>query len=259
MTTILSSEEETKLILVGATGKLGKSISQNNSITFGVCSKENPFLGKVIENIQEPLVSSLSEVSLGTKKKFLVIDASYPENFENVFEFCLKNKIPLVLASTGHSEEQLKKLEKLSMKVPVLKAPNLSTGISFFKAQLLKSIISDISSKAIGGRLNPTELNIRIIETHHKNKKDAPSGTALDLKEYINKNLKLDFEIEIESIRDESSVGKHEVIFKIKNEEFKVSHNALSRDIFGEGIIVALHILKKKPGIYSVSDLAAHF
>ena len=264
MTTPIPPEKETKFILVGATGKLGRSISSHNAyVTYGICSKDNPLLGEVISGIKEPLISSLSEVSLEIANIPLVIDASYPENFDNVYDFCHKNKIPLVLASTGHTKQQLKKLDKLAKKVAVLKAPNLSEGIAFFKTQILKPIIRDINHKTnkldISGFPNEydiSDVKIKIIETHHDKKKDAPSGTAIDLKNYIKKGLgHLDSEIEIESIRDKSSVGKHEVIFRLKNEEFSFSHNALNRDIFGLGISLARDILKKEPGIYSMTEL----
>ena len=217
MTTPTPPEKETKFILVGATGKLGRSISSHNAyVTYGICSKDNPLLGEVISGIKEPLISSLSEVSLEIANIPLVIDASYPENFDNVYDFCYKNKIPLVLASTGHTQEQLKKLDKLAKKVAVLKAPNLSEGIAFFKTQILKPIIRDINRKtnnqaiSIPNDYDISDVKIKIIETHHDKKKDAPSGTAIDLKNYIKKGLgHLDSEIEIESIRDKSSVGKH--------------------------------------------------
>jgi len=262
MTTPIPPEKETKFILVGATGKLGRSISSHNAyVTYGICSKDNPLLGEVISGIKEPLISSLSEVSLEIANIPLVIDASYPENFDNVYDFCYKNKIPLVLASTGHTQEQLKKLDKLTKKVAVLKAPNLSEGIAFFKKMIIKPIIHLINSQAVTKISIPSDydisdVKIKIIETHHDKKKDAPSGTAIDLKNYIKKGLgHLDSEIEIESIRDKSSVGKHEVIFRLKNEEFSFSHNALNRDIFGLGISLARDILKKEPGIYSMTEL----
>jgi len=262
MTTPIPPEKETKFILVGATGKLGRSISSHNAyVTYGICSKDNPLLGEVISGIKEPLISSLSEVSLEIANIPLVIDASYPENFDNVYDFCYKNKIPLVLASTGHTQEQLKKLDKLAKKVAVLKAPNLSEGIAFFKKMIIKPIIHLINSQAITKISIPSDydisdVKIKIIETHHDKKKDAPSGTAIDLKNYIEKGLgHMDSEIEIESIRDKSSVGKHEVIFRLKNEEFSVSHNALNRDIFGLGISLARDILKKESGIYSMTEL----
>jgi len=262
MTTPIPPEKETKFILVGATGKLGRSISSHNAyVTYGICSKDNPLLGEVIGGIKEPLISSLSEVSLEIANIPLVIDASYPENFDNVYDFCHKNKIPLVLASTGHTKQQLKKLDKLAKKVAVLKAPNLSEGIAFFKTMIIKPIIHQINSQTIPSISIPSEydisdVKIKIIETHHDKKKDAPSGTAIDLKNYIEKGLgHMDSEIEIESIRDKSSVGKHEVIFRLKNEEFSVSHNALNRDIFGLGISLARDILKKESGIYSMTEL----
>ena len=262
MTTPIPPEKETKFILVGATGKLGRSISSHNAyVTYGICSTDNPLLGEVISGIKEPLISSLSEVSLEIANIPLVIDASYPENFDNVYDFCYKNKIPLVLASTGHTQEQLKKLDKLAKKVAVLKAPNLSEGIAFFKKMIIKPIIHLINSQAITKISIPSDydisdVKIKIIETHHDKKKDAPSGTAIDLKNYIKKGLgHMDSEIEIESIRDKSSVGKHKVIFKLKNEEFSVSHNALNRDIFGLGISLAEDILDKEPGIYSMTEL----
>ena len=266
MTTPIPPEKETKFILVGATGKLGRSISSHNAyVTYGICSKDNPLLGEVISGIKEPLISSLSEVSLEIANIPLVIDASYPENFDNVYDFCYKNKIPLVLASTGHTQEQLKKLDKLAKKVAVLKAPNLSEGIAFFKKMIIKPIIHLINSQAITKISIPSDydisdVKIKIIETHHDKKKDAPSGTAIDLKNYVKKGLgHMDSEIEIESIRDKSSVGKHEVIFRLKNEEFSVSHNALNRDIFGQGISLASYIMGKEPGIYSMTSLLEDF
>ena len=221
--------------------------------------KDNPLLGEIISGIQEPLISSLSDVSLEIANIPLVLDASYPENFDNVYDFCYKNKIPLVLASTGHTQLQLRKLDKLAKKVAVLRAPNLSEGIAFFKTMILKPIIHLINLQtaiSIPSEYDISEVKIKIIETHHDKKKDAPSGTAIDLKNYIKKGLgHMDSEIEIESIRDKSSVGKHEVIFRLKNEEFSVSHNALNRDIFGLGISLASHIMDKKPGIYSMTEL----
>jgi len=260
MTTPIPPEKQTKFILVGATGKLGRSISSHNAyVTYGICSKDNPLLGEIISGIQEPLISSLSDVSLEIANIPLVLDASYPENFDNVYDFCYKNKIPLVLASTGHTQLQLRKLDKLAKKVAVLRAPNLSEGIAFFKTMILKPIIHLINLQtaiSIPSEYDISEVKIKIIETHHDKKKDAPSGTAIDLKNYIKKGLgHMDSEIEIESIRDKSSVGKHEVIFRLKNEEFSVSHNALNRDIFGLGISLASHIMDKKPGIYSMTEL----
>ena len=241
------------LILVGATGKLGASILRTNKVSYGTCSTENPLLGKKIDNLARPLLSSLSEIPKDKLKRPIVIDASYPENLSNVHEFCLSNKIPLVLASTGHSSEQIENLKSLSEDVAILHAPNLSKGIAFFKLKILKTIIDDVNKNHINN--SQTKVSIKIIETHHKKKKDAPSGTALDIEKFIEFHLDKDININIESLRDESSVGRHEVIFRFDNEEIHVTHNALSRDIFGEGARLSHILYKKKPGLYTVEDL----
>ena len=241
------------LILVGATGRLGSSILKTNSISYGICSPENPLQGKKIDNLSHPLLGSLSELPKDKLKNPVIIDASYPENLSNIREFCHSNKTPLVLASTGHNSKQIENLKSLSEDVAILHAPNLSRGIAFFKLKILKNIIDDINKNLINN--SQTKVSIKIIETHHKKKKDAPSGTALDLKKFIEFHLDKDINIIIESLRDESSVGRHEVKFGFDNEEIFITHNALSRDIFGEGASLSHILCQKKPGLYTVEDL----
>ena len=241
------------LILVGATGRLGSSILKTNSISYGICSPENPLQGKKIDNLSHPLLGSFLEIPKNNLKNPVVIDASYPENLSNVYDFCLSNKTPLVLASTGHSPEQMDNLKSLSEDVAILHAPNLSRGIAFLKLKILKTIIHDINKNLFNN--SQTIVSIKIIETHHKKKKDAPSGTALDIKKFIEFHLDKDININIQSLRDESSVGRHEVIFEFENEEILVTHNALSRDIFGEGARLSHILCQKEPGLYTVEDL----
>ena len=241
------------LILVGATGKLGTSILKTNTVSYGICSSENLLRGKKIDNLSYPLLGSFLEIPKDKLKNPVVIDASYPENLSNVHEFCLSNKIPLVLASTGHSSKQIEKLKSLSEDVAVLQAPNLSRGIAFFKLKILKTIIDDVNKKLMNN--SQTKVSIKITETHHKKKKDSPSGTALDIKKFIEFHLGKDININIKSLRDKSSVGRHEVIFGFDNEEILVTHNALSRDIFGEGVRLSHLLPQKKPGLYTVEDL----
>ena len=247
------TKTQNDLILVGATGRLGSSILKTNSISYGICSPENPLQGKKIDNLSHPLLGSFLEIPKDNLKNPVVIDASYPENLSNVYEFCLSNKAPLVLASTGHSPEQMDNLKSLSEDVAVLHAPNLSRGIAFFKLKILKAIIDDINKNLINN--SQSKVSIKIIETHHKKKKDAPSGTAIDIEKFIEFHLDKDININIESLRDEFSVGRHEVIFGFDNEEIHVTHNALSRDIFGEGARLSHILFQKKPGLYTVEDL----
>ena len=249
------SNFQNDLILVGATGRLGSSILKTNSISYGICSPENPLQGKKIDNLSHPLLGSLSEVPKDKLKNPVLIDASYPENLSNICKFCHSNKIPLLLASTGHNSEQIEILKSLSEDVAILHAPNLSRGIAFFKLKILKTIIDNVIKNLINN--SQTKASIKIIETHHKKKKDAPSGTALDIKKFIEFHLDKDININIniESLRDESSVGRHEVKFGFDNEEILVTHNALSRDIFGEGARLSHILYQKKPGFYAVEDL----
>ncbi len=240
------------LILIGATGRLGTSILKTNTISYGISSKENPLIGKKIDCLLNPLLGSLDEIPIKKLKQPTLIDASYPENFERICNFCSLHKVPLVLASTGHSKEQIQDLNNLSKKIPILLAPNLSRGIAFFKIKLLMPITDDIKKNLLE---NPKQrFSVNIIETHHEKKKDSPSGTALDLKRFIETQLNNQVDLKINSIRDKSSVGKHEVIFSLNNEEIIITHNALNRNIFGEGAKYSRYLNDKDPGLYKIED-----
>ena len=155
-----------------------------------------------------------------------------------------KKELPFILASTGHSEDQLSSLKKYSEDLPILIAPNLSLGINLLK----KSLLPLKNNKSIS--------KIEITETHHKEKKDSPSGTAKDLAEFIDKNLHLKAKTVVKSIRDESSVGPHEVKISLDNDELIITHNAFDRKIFAKGAIKAIEwIVNQKPGLYSMQEI----
>ena len=148
------------------------------------------------------------------------------------------------MASTGHSEDQLSSLKKYSEDLPILIAPNLSLGVNLLKKSLL--LLKN------NGSIN----KIEITETHHKEKKDSPSGTAKDLAEFIDKNLHLKAKTVVKSIRDESSVGTHEVKISLDNDELIITHNAFDRKIFAKGAIKAIEwIVNQKPGLYSMQEI----
>ena len=173
------------------------------------------------------------------------MDVSSIDNFQNLTEFCLKKELPFILASTGHSEDQLSSLKKYSEVLPILIAPNLSLGINLLK----KSLLPLKNNKSIS--------KIEITETHHKEKKDSPSGTAKDLAEFIDKNLHLKVNTIVKSIRDESSVGIHEVKISLDNDELIITHNAFDRKIFAKGAIKAIEwIVAQKPGLYSMQEIS---
>ena len=238
------------LVLCGATGRLGKEIlievgKQSNINLIGcVASKNNKNFGKKIatfieSNCELELKDSFKEIS----KPDVVIDVSSPEAFEDIVKFSELNKSALIIASTGHSNEQIESLKRLSNSIPIMMVPNLSRGINFIKKLLSDNELSVFSKK------------VKINEIHHKNKKDSPSGTALELEKIIEEKNK-EIEISINSTRDESSVGVHSIKIIMENESIELKHEAKSRDIFAQGAISAINwIAGKTPGIYSLSDL----
>ena len=238
------------LVLCGATGRLGKEIlievgKQSNINLIGcVASKNNKNFGKKIatfieSNYELELKDSFEEIS----KPDVVIDVSSPEAFEDIVKFSELNKSALIIASTGHSNEQIESLKRLSNSIPIMMVPNLSRGINFIKKLLSDNELSVFSKK------------VKINEIHHKNKKDSPSGTALELEKIIEEKNK-EIKISINSTRDESSIGVHSIKIIMENESIELKHEAKSRDIFAQGAISAINwIAGKTPGMYSLSDL----
>ena len=241
------------LLISGISGKLGKVIAEELKNTkeillvAGQASSTNNNLGKPLNsflstNSKANLITDFSDIN-----DFIdvVIDVSAVDNFENITEFCKKNNLPLILASTGHSEDQLALLENYCVDFPILIAPNLSLGINLLK----KSLLPLKGSRSIN--------RIEITETHHKEKKDAPSGTAKDLAKFIDKFLDLNIKTKINFIRDDSSVGIHEIKISLDDDELILTHNAYDRKIFANGAIKAIKwISLQKPGLYSMQDIS---
>ena len=241
------------LFISGVTGKLGKVVAEeleNTESIFlagGHASASNKNLGKPLNSIlniecEENLISDFNNIDY---KIDAVLEVSSIDNFQHLTEFCLKKELPFILASTGHSEDQLSSLKKYSEDLPILIAPNLSLGINLLK----KSLLPLKNNKSIS--------KLEITETHHKEKKDSPSGTAKDLAEFIDKNLHLKVNTVVKSIRDESSVGIHEVKISLDNDELIITHNAFDRKIFAKGAIKAIEwIVAQKPGLYSMQEIS---
>ena len=188
-----------------------------------------------------------------------IIDFSHFSLLEEVLESAIEKNVPLLIATTGHSEEQLKKINEAADKIPLIKATNTSVGVS-----VLNEIVA-YATKLLQG------FDIEIIEKHPNRKIDAPSGTANTLLEIINENLKEEYdtvygreghskrkekEIGMHSIRGGNIVGEHSVIFAKNDEIIEIKHEALSRKIFSDGSVKAINYLKgKKPGMYTMKDV----
>ena len=189
-----------------------------------------------------------------------VIDFSNAAAVDGLLDYCVKRQIPVVLCSTGLSEEQLKKVEESSKKVAVLKSANMSLGVNTL-LEILPKIVKILA---------PAGFDMEIVEKHHNQKLDAPSGTALALADCLNDAVGGEYEykydrtkerkkrekneIGISAVRGGSIVGEHEIIFAGMDEVIEVKHTAYSRAIFGKGAIEAAKFLNGKPaGRYDMS------
>jgi 4-hydroxy-tetrahydrodipicolinate reductase len=174
----------------------------------------------------------------------------------------VEKQIPCVLCTTGLSKEQLDHVEEASKKVAILKSANMSLGVNM----LLKIL------KEAAGVLVPAGFDIEIVEKHHNQKVDAPSGTALALADSINEEFnneyeyvydrsqvrakRSDKEIGISAVRGGTIVGDHDVIFAGEDEVVTFSHRAYSKALFGKGAVAAAKFLKGKPaGKYDMQDV----
>lgn len=170
---------------------------------------------------------------LFSQRPELIIDFSLPEALEKTIEFAKKFKVPLIVGTTGLSDEQLQSLKLLSQKIPVVQSYNFSMGIQLF----LKSV--DLLKEYIDG------WDIEIVETHHRFKKDKPSGTAKMIKDHLDKD------VPISSLRLGNVPGDHTLYLANLGEVITISHRALSRRAFAEGVYKSANfILNKENGFY---------
>jgi len=245
------------ILLSGCNGKMGRVITRlaENSSNCRIAAGYD--ISTAIKN-SYPVFTNIEECN---EKIDVVIDFSNPTAFESVLKYCTSRKIPLVMATTGLSSSQKNALEIESKNIPVFFTANMSLGVN-----LLIDLVKR-AAKTLEGN-----FDIEIIEKHHNQKIDAPSGTALQIAdaistvldqnpEYIydrhsrrkkrNKN-----EIGLHAIRGGTIVGEHTVLFAGNDEMIEIKHTAMSKDVFGEGALKAAEfICTKEPGLYSMSDL----
>lgn len=220
-------------------------------IVAGVDLSVNPHTKFPVFNSFE-MVNCLADVA---------IDFSNPKLLTSILDYALNSKVPLVLCTTGYSDEQISQIEEASKQIPIFKSGNMSIGISF---------IIETVNRALSV-LGP-DFDIEIVEKHHNKKIDAPSGTALMIAENINKHNggKMVYEFErhshlkprgkneigIHSIRGGNIVGDHDVMFIGSEESITISHSAKSRNIFAEGALKAARFIKDKNlGLYGMEDM----
>ncbi len=248
----------TNILMHGCNGKMGQVISgltgdnDSASIVAGV----DPYTG--LEN-PYPVFATPEACDVTSD---VIIDFSNADAVTNILDYAVETQTPIVVCTTGLNEEQLRVLNAASEKVAVLFSANMSLGINLLisLAQKATSILTDAN------------FDIEIVEKHHNQKVDAPSGTALAIADGINEALDVPYdykydrspdrikrpkkEIGLHAVRGGTIVGEHEVIFAGEDEIIEINHRAMSKRIFAVGAINAAKFLKGKPtGLYSMADL----
>lgn len=248
----------TKIIMCGCNGKMGRVISQlvkedaGAEIVAGV-----DISGEQLDSY--PVFKTITECNV---KADVVIDFSAPAALSDILSVGIAKQLPLVLCTTGYTEEQVAKIKEASEKVAVLRSANMSLGVN-----LLLNLV-----QAAAKVLAEADFDIELVEKHHNQKVDAPSGTALALADAINEALNNEYtykydrsterakrdkkEIGISAVRGGSIVGEHEVIFAGTDEVIEFKHTAYSKAIFGKGAVSAAKFLAgKSAGLYSMQDV----
>ena len=247
-----------KVIMNGCNGKMGKTIteliSQDNEIEIaaGIDAYDD---GKA----PYPVFTDINKCDIEADA---VIDFSTAAAVDALLDYCVDKKLPCVLCTTGLSEAQLAKVTEAAKETAILKSANMSLGINML-LKLLKEAASVLA---------PAGFDIEIVEKHHNQKLDAPSGTALALADSINEELNNNYryvydrstkrekrnskEIGISAVRGGTIVGDHDVIFAGADEVITFSHRAYSKAVFGKGAVQAAKFLAGKPaGMYDMKDV----
>ena len=247
-----------KIIMHGCNGRMGRVItdlvSQESEAT--IVAGVDKFGNSTGEF---PVFDSIEKCDVPAD---VIIDFSNASAVDSVLDYAVEKKIPVVLCTTGLSDDQLAKVKETSSKVAVLMSANMSVGVNV----LMKVLRDAAPTLAAAG------FDIEIVEKHHNQKLDAPSGTAIALADSINDSLNNEYEyvydrstrrekrpekeIGISAVRGGTIVGDHDVIFAGLDEVVTLSHRAYSRSIFAKGAIEAAEFLAGKPaGMYDMSNV----
>lgn len=248
----------TRIIMRGCNGKMGREITRlllNDAKAHIVAGID------MVETIGSgyPVFTSFSACNVEAD---VIIDFASPKNLNEMLQYAVDNNVPIVLCTTGLSDEDLHMIAEASKKVAILRSANMSVGINTV-IKLLKAATKVLAD---------ADFDIEIVEKHHNQKLDAPSGTAIALADAINEELNNEYdyrydrsqirekrekkEIGISAVRGGTIIGEHEIIFAGSDEIIEIKHTAYSRAIFGKGAIQAAKFLAgKTPGMYQMSDV----
>lgn len=248
-----------KIIISGCNGKMGQVVES-------ICNADSEIqvvAGFDVNQSSRDYPVYVSPANF-TGEADAIIDFSSPKALDGLLAFATERKIPVVLATTGYSEEQLRQIDEASKLVPIFRSANMSLGIN---------VVLDLIRRAAA--ILGDSCDIEIVERHHNRKVDAPSGTAIMLADAAREGLDYDVEynfgrhdrrtsrpkneIGISSVRGGTIVGVHEVIFAGRDEVLEIRHEAQSREIFANGAVKAAKFLTTvtEPGLYNMQQLVA--
>ena len=245
-----------KVVICGASGKMGGFVARaaNEDGSFQIVGG----VDKVNNGQSFPIYTKFEDIK---EKPDVIIDFSHPALLDSLLDYSMSNNIPVVIATTGYSDGALEKIKEASKKIPVFFTFNMSLGVN---------LICSLAKKAAG--ILGNGFDVEIVEKHHNQKIDAPSGTAIMLANAVNSVFddKMNYEydrhskrtkrtkneIGIHSVRGGTIVGEHDVIFAGHDEVITISHSAQSKEVFAVGSVRAAKFLYNKPaGLYDMNSV----
>ena len=246
-----------KIIISGCCGHMGRVVAD-------ICAGDPEVeVAAGIDLLAQPMdFPVFSSPAACTVKGDVVIDFSHPAALDGLLELCIDGRLPIVLATTGYSEEQLARIGEAAKRIPVFRSANMSLGIN---------VLLDLVRRAAA--LLGDGFDVEITERHHNRKLDAPSGTALMLADAAAQGLPYETEyvyercsvrkprdrreIGISSLRGGTIVGDHSVVFAGRDEVIEFTHHAASREVFAVGAVKAAKFLAAvgSPGLYDMRQL----
>lgn len=261
-----------KLALSGAAGRMGRAILDNlyqdEDLTLGAAleKKGHPAVGKdagMLIGAGKWGVVVSDKIKKAVQEGEVIIDFTFPQTSLSLVQEALSKRRPMVIGTTGFTSDDEKKLAKAARKIPIVLSPNMSVGVN-----VMFRLLAD-ATRALG-----ETYDVEIVEIHHRQKKDAPSGTALRMGEVLAAargtslprvgrfarqgtiGARPTGEIGIQSLRAGDIVGEHMVIFAGPGERIEITHRAHSRHNFARGALLAARwVADQKPGLYDMMDV----
>jgi 4-hydroxy-tetrahydrodipicolinate reductase len=260
---------KTHIAINGAAGRMGQRLvhlcQQDSELALGAALEApgHPQIGRDVGEVcgLGPIGVALRDATPSDRRIEVMIDFSLPEGTMTVLPACLARRIPLVVATTGHTAEQRREIESAAHEIALLMAPNMSLSVN-----VLFRLVRD-AARLLAGK----DFDVEIMERHHRYKKDSPSGTALLFAHIVQEAMGQEElrhgreglvgerprgEIGMHALRVGDNVGEHTIIFSALGETLELTHRAHARDCYARGALLAAKFLASRPaGRYGMEDV----